>query len=539
MSHHVTAARATVSVITHKLAAFFGNDPEELKHKRAGISYRRDATVAFVRHEGFEVSGGDVLEVFRVTAKEFLAGPSKGRWSATLRKWSANSQTWAVEKVSEREYVVRRHWTLAEVRKAAQAHLEDVEGVEFPLTIADPVAPRCDLTDDAVRLAVRKVLPRVHGAVPVDALADLLAALPGWSIEPAVFATDAIWNGAVEHLLKRRLAGGFRQDGGWFSLAYPLLLLAVGPDGNARDATEGDVDAVRRVVAVVDACPETGAPVNVPHLTWLATEVSLEVDPRHHGDALRRVKLCGARIALRGWRVTAPDGETRSFMAARMSATDDAAENMAYDDGFWPWAYARGLARLADGVIASLDPNAVQLASRDVDYTNTGKCQLCMRIQKLHVEGDRGARVMVEHGFCHPQSEGWRGGLRGERVDSCEGTDELPYEKSCDLLRRKLDELRSGLAEARERGARLLAIRDAKEAVVEVPREWVERRAQDATPARLEPSHPRWLACVERLLAMHASALAEMETRERVYAMRVANWSERPLFDETRAGAKP
>jgi hypothetical protein len=89
--------------------------------------------------------------------------------------------------------------------------------------------------------------------------------------------------------------------------------------------------------------------------------------------------------------------------------------------------------------------------------THIGNCQVCEHDQKLR--GDK----LVLHGYERPG--------HGFIVGDCPGVGELPYELSCELIRKYREGLRAGLPAARNRLAQLQA-----RTVIEFTR-WKRERA--------------------------------------------------------------
>lgn len=530
--HPTTPVAVAVALATRLTAAMREQDPPERVDTRAGVPrpYGK-RPIATVRFEGVTVDENGIAEVYRVTPDKGLKGPERVRWSSVVKAWARDPSTWRTEAQGD-AVRVRHVLSIRDFSKHVRAYLGDDAAASVPVTIARPVEPRVPLAGDELRLALGKVLNRTRGAVPVAVVRNLVAALPGWICTSGTFARRVSgWSaGQVFHAT---LGETYGANGTGLSVDADGACVLIRRIGG-KPLNEADVALVLSRVQSVGPELLDDAPVTSEAGTYLAQGITTETD---------HMAIAALRQPTAGFRFVAPDGAQYVLYGHGATLPGDGARSggLAYDDGFWVWAYRHGLADLTEGVIAATDPEDL----RDAAYgsaeslVNTGECQLCTRRQKLKIEGIPGVKVLVDHGYEYPEAQGWRGALLGERAGSCNGVSEEPYEKSCEALKRRLPAVRAAFEEA-ERRAEAAQTRLAERAVaLDIPKSWLTHAKRDASETvTLEPTDSDWPAFAKRAAEGCAAQAESVRAHFEWIEKRVERWTLRPLYDERMAAKK-
>lgn len=149
---------------------------------------------------------------------------------------------------------------------------------------------------------------------------------------------------------------------------------------------------------------------------------NLLVKIRKNATAAIKGKNLVAAIQAAGWKVegklpdvvvTAKNGESFDFGKRE-------------DFWFWGWAMKQGVRDAVSEVLglpsiqAEEDFKEMFGTLKEADLHNAGTCQACFRVQQLNNEGR-----LVLHGYRRPGD--------GQTHGRCEGVDQVPLEKDCEL----------------------------------------------------------------------------------------------------------
>ncbi len=531
------------AVVARALAEELAGRHEGVHRTAVGASYKLHATVEAV---GVTFLPAEVSVTYRVTEKPDPTPAQRRSWAAALRSWKGDPQTYAVVEHDGWAFVRVIHpW------KAMRRMVADVLGEEFeqqlPLAMAHPRPARGPLSAAALRLMAGKIASRDQGDVPVEAMGEVARAV-GWGWARGVVGREAQERlDGDKHPVLRDISShpraGMRLGGG--------RLMLWNYDRSLTEADKADVLArMRREPLDVDG--EVDLPPG--SLTYVSASLvpDTEKSPILFGWGHDVLIIEGLRVATPAW-VATDDRGVKHFLFdvpalyprpkpkpghafrgfARRAKPPEV--ELVEPGPFWSRAYRAGLGAASDAVLASFGEDELERIMYRMqvrDFGNTGECQLCARVQKLRVVGIPGTKVLVDHGYHYPDSQGYRSGILGQREGSCEGVGAQPYEKSCEFLRNVIlprQELWLAQADARiEQAAARIAAGE-----IEVPARWADPRAkQGADAVRVRRGEPGW----DRAAAMYMAAAVRDRERVAAYAAwvrrRVDKWQLRPLYDE-------
>ena len=457
--------------------------------------------------------------------------------------WAAKPEAWVVTERDDGSYGLARRMSLYDLRVLVKEHLSEEDAEELPITFASPIHTDRPLSLWAMRLIASKIVRRQLGEIKIPVLRDLIESLPGWKWSEAMVARPVRWDShddirALEKVFAPQALGVHGHAGGFYVYAGRV----------APPLNDNDEALWRHVVTqVTEPLPEDHPVPGLDRGTFLAYGTTRGRDDSYYRDGrpvLRVQKLWRATFARV---VTAPNGDTYALYQYRPHVQKGRDPERSYDEGFWTWAYRHGLGDLAEGVLAGTDPVMLRraLSTTVTDLTNTGECQYCTRVQKLDRRPTtqvQGQPVMVDHGFCYPDSEGFRGGLLGERVGPCRGVGWRPYELAHDLLDIVLVELRDSLASAQSKLRTLHDQRDRRDTPAEVPLRWIDRNHKDVrgrpvVKVQIGPGDDRWPEMMAALILDQESVVRWLTHRVQRTAKRIADWKPRPLYVAPSHGA--
>ena len=380
-----------------------------------------------------------------------------------------------------------------------------------------PVPPRMEDTQTVTVAMVRfisgPVAKKTAGAIPLETVRGILRGI-GWGVEEATLARPLCTADTLAPLERRwAKVTGKRPD-----------LRARGK--KAVEIGQMDRETAERLITVVRGAKPLD-PTDLPLGTLYAGALGMVV--AEWGSTLTATPLLRSERAAV---VTAPNG-TRGYLwvgdaqeAAKGGAT------IPKDAGFWKFAFAAGFAEAASKLTENLDPlTAAEAASKGPrTLDGTGQCQWCEATQKLR-DG-----VLVDHGYTYPSSEGWRGGYLGHRAGSCVGVGWRPYEKSCDLLVARLPALQRSLTAAEAAVAAAKALLAAREVILTIP---ATKYAKEKVLTPLATYRDGTVHDSYEWTGEAKSRVWSAEQNEKSLSQfianvehRIANWKDRPLYDE-------
>lgn len=489
------------------------------------FGYLRDRHVPLgeVRYEGLRPSHNAIVEQYVVTLSAPLAGVDRRRFSAALKRWGDDPTAWEVRDAGNGVWIIGRRMNARQFKAEVKKYLgETVADSESPFTFAAPVAAQAPFTDAALRLAFGKVLSRTGGAVPVDALRELLAVIPGWGWGERVLARPLDESGA------RRFFAALGV--GPYDYREKRLGGKMYANIGRNSATDADVQAIQRVAAHAPSLEDHALAATLSIGSWFYGSIEVVDDPdRAWGQGRKSVAMRGPWQITPAWIVTSPSGEWfpiyrgHEVAPQRTTRKGPPIGSVLEEPGFWEWAYRRGLGEVVEGVLAGLHPDDLRdamLRAKGHDLTNTGECQICEGVQKLKLDHRRGVLVLVDHGYTYPDSEGWRGGILGSREGSCGGVDFVPYEKGYDALDAVLPRIREALLRAEEHLATM--------------RQSIADRTYtiEANGRVLDPASHRWSDQAESELETQVLKIDRLRGQADFVEARIKAWKLRPLYDE-------
>jgi hypothetical protein len=188
-------------------------------------------------------------------------------------------------------------------------------------------------------------------------------------------------------------------------------------------------------------------------------------------------------------------------------------------DDAWKW-----LQSVKPIIVKGRKPNVTNKTPEQIEaeFRNTGHCCICTRRQKLSNGGDVRSRTMVHHGYQMSEYN-----HAGNRLGQCFGTDELPYQVSCEANKKFLIALKNTL---KDLNAALKAYKGSTPAtldVTEYPR--TMREPVQVPYAKGTPQYER-----ERESRTHRVESEIRQTKDLIefHTARVTNWKAAKLYDE-------
>lgn len=310
--------------------------------------------------------------------------------------------------------------------------------------VAAPTTMPVDLDNllpGTVKLLQQKIASRTKGNVPVDVVRNLLGFLPGWSVsdlEPGRRIVVDNWSTGRRDfvkLMKEEIVGG---DG-----RVSIQSSTVSREGTTVDPGEGNL------MSMIARLRSAFGP-SLSRDGWHVERIEAKAGP--YSRAL--IDLGHVRRDDMAWVVRAPSGATWPlWKSAVYTATKTSTERLIDDPTFWTWAYKQGLGEAADAFLASLGEDFIEALLKFGNLSASdhgGHCQICGGVYQLRKAGYVPARTSVaigrflptpsrepvlgDHGFNFPGSEGYRGGMRGERNDICLGVGWRPLEIAHDAI---------------------------------------------------------------------------------------------------------
>lgn len=509
--------------------------------KEVGADYRFPAGA---RVDEVWLSPEEVSVAYVLTPHKKQPAGGARAWSARRKAWAARPREYAVEDLEGGAVRVRAMYPWKLLRRM----VADMLGPEFerllPLAMAKPLTPRVELTMDALRLMCGKIASRDGGDVPLRALRDVLAAAPGWSAEDAVAPRAAVERDERANAALAAVAARPR----WGVRVSKARTVIWHYD---RSLTQADADDVLSAMARVDADGNAGA-LAEGALTYRAASI-VNDSPKSRSPVLygwgRDVLVVeGLGVATPCVVATPPSGRDVYLFLGRtweVKGPSGEAVELADPGDFWDAAYAEGLGDDCDAMLASFGPDELERLMYRMgvkDWTHTGECQLCARVQKLKAAPGAAPpsdHAMVDHGFRFPMSEHRRGGDRGYREGSCEAVGHPPYERSCAFLRDVILPRHEGwLKEAEEWAAEVDgAVRG--RASLKVPARWLDAAADaDAPRVEVKHGHELWRRAADLCLAEAAGEVRRVASYVDWLRARVGGWKPRPLYDEVEAAKR-
>jgi len=496
-------------------------------------SARRFARVAVER---VRADAGVVGIEWRVTPDATLKPEEKRSWGARLRAWQ-NSPEWSVEVIAPGTYRVTEHMTLRALRAMVVSTFgeEDAGLAELPLTVAPPIAPAMPLTPLGVKLILRKLMPHIGGEiVPLDVLRDVVSAIPGWGWTEGRIVAEPLDDRNDQSIVRsvRKLTGLGRSVESQFRIW--------------RKGTNVELYFYNPAVLFPTAASRT-------NFAAILAEKIAPPGPWTAGDVL--VGPTGLFGVVRGWtddKTFVVENVWQTVPAVVVSNPRGTAFAVTDNNGtaFWDWAFFGGLARDAEGVLASYGPDTVAeylevLKYKVGDVALLARCQICDRIQmtrKGHDGGGKGAAsmVMADHGYTYPHSSRYRGGELGHRSGVCFGAKWQPYERDHRAIDAYIPHVQDAIAQTKMvlmRWQVQLREPDARESIdmeygVVLQHRRMPWTREHPKYVTIQPEDSDWHVFGQMIAYEVAEEIADLEFKLRMLMQRRERWRPIPTFGE-------